>query len=452
MTVMRDARAHQDVAHPVGHPTWVVGSILFLLTFFAFAMTISHDLVSMDVWTANYGSWHLAQTGNSWIEGIRIPLLDHNTYRHEWVLDAPNGHTVIGRSPGVIAAAMPAYWLLGHASFSTTPGGLSAALLSAGSVTLMFMTMRRVLPQRQALLVAAAFGFATPVWSVAANGMWPHTVTVFGICGMAWAASSGRWWLVGMFGGITLWGRLHAAVIVAVFGLLVGLRRRSPAVVLRVGVASSVFLVLMSCWTRWMYGTWNPTASYDTGPFAEHAAAHPLDAVNQLGAWIAPDSGILIWTPVILLLLPALLRAWRDLPDWSRSLVWGGLSYTLLQGTLSRFSGGDVFYGYRLGLEMVACATPALALAAPRMGTVARTLVGPVLAVQFLAIAYGAAKDAAWLPADQAWHHNAFVVAVQAGGLAGWTSVVIAALIGLLVQRMWWSAPPSAPGLEPTAG
>lgn len=408
---------------------------LFVVACVVYGLTIAHDLVSLDVWSANFGAWHLARTGNPWIEGIWIPFLDGNPLRHEWVLDI-NGHSVIGRSPGVIAAGVPAYWLARSDTFTTTPGGLSAAVLTATAVTLLYLALRSRLTSAQALVAALVFGFATPVWTVAANGLWPHTVTVLGICGMAWAASGNRWWWAGFFGGITLWGRLHAALIVALLGVLVGLRRRSPMVVARVGVVSALFLVLISVWTHWMYGTWNPTASYDTTPFTDYAAEHRLSLVNQLGFWVAPDRGIFVWTPLTLLLLPALVRAWRTLPDWSRALVWGGLSYTVLQGVLNYFWGGDVFYGYRLGLEMLACSTPALAFSAVRMGRVARALFGPVLGVEAFATAYGAVHDHVWLAGNQVWHHNAFLSAARHDGPVTWVPLVLAALAGLVAQRL----------------
>ena len=422
-------------------------TLLLLGAFLVYALTVSHTLVSIDVWSANFGSWHLARTGNPWIEGIPVPLLDHNPLRQEWVAQAANGHTVIGRSPGVIAAALPAYWLAHPTTFTTLPGGLTAAAMMAGAVTFVFLTVRQHLPQRYAVLAALVFGFTTPVWSVAANGVWPHTVTVFGICGMAWASATGRWWWVGIFGGVTLWGRLHAALIVAVLGLLVGLARRSPGIVVRVAVGSGAFLLLMVLWTHWMYGTWNPTSSYDTSVFEDYAKQNRLSIVNQLGFWVSPDRGILVWTPLILILLPALVRSWRGLPDWSRSLVWGGLAYTVLQGVLNRFSGGDVFYGYRLGLEMLACATPALALSAPRMGRVARPLFGPLVALQLLAISYGALKDSAYLPGSQVWHHNAFEVALTHTGPGLWVAAVLAMALGYLVQRVL-TEPGGAPSAE----
>jgi alpha-1,2-mannosyltransferase len=182
-------------------------------------------------------------------------------------------------------------------------------------------------------------------------------VTIFGLCGMAWAAATGRWWWMGFFGGVAIWGRLTAALIVAIAGILIGVERRDPRIVLRVGVVSAAALALMCVWSRQMYGVWSPTASYDSSTLSDHAASNRFSIVNQLGMWISPDRGILVWTPVILLLLPALVRSWRDLPDWTRALTWAGLVYTLVQASLGSFTGGEVLYGYRYGLEMLTCAT-----------------------------------------------------------------------------------------------
>jgi hypothetical protein len=432
--------------------SWVAPLALFLFAATLYVVTISHQLVSLDVWTANFASWHLVSAGNPWIEGLRIPMLSHNEFRDVWVLHAANGHTVIGRSPGVVAVTLPAYWLAHSSSMTTVPGGITAAVLTAGSLVLLMSALSRSMPKRDALLASLAFGFCTPVWSVAANGVWPHTVTILGLCGMAWAAATGRWWWMGVFGGVALWGRLTAALIVAIAGILVGVSRRDRRIVLRVGVVSGAALVLMCVWSREMYGAWSPAASYDSTTLTDHAAANRFSLVNQLGMWISPDRGILVWTPVILLLLPALVRSWRQLPDWSRALVWAGLAYTLLQASLGSFTGGDVFYGYRYGLEMLACLTPALAMSVHRLGRIASLLLGPLLAVQFVAIAFGAFDDNAYLAITEAWHRNAFLVAVHAGGFAGWLSVGIAALIGLLLQHMWRGASPSPVDQEPSAG
>ena len=111
------------------------------------------------------------------------------------------------------------------------------------------------------------------------------------------------------------------------------------------------------------------------------------------------------------MLLPALVRSWRDLPDWSRWLLVGGVVYTLAQGRLAEFQGGDGFYGYRHGLEFLACAAPAFALSAVRMGRVAQALVGPLLALQFAAISVGAMSDGFFVLRADAWVDNSYWLA-----------------------------------------
>jgi alpha-1,2-mannosyltransferase len=291
------------------------------------------------------------------------------------------------------------------------------------------------------VIATLAAGFTTPIWSVAANGIWPHTITVLGIAGCGWASSTRRWWLVGLFGGVVLWGRLHAALIVAVLALYIAWRRRDPAIALKVGGVGAVALALICAWSRWMYGTWSPTASYDTTVFEDFARDHRIDLVNQLGMWVSPDRGILIWTPLVVVLLVPLVRSWSSLPDWTRGLVLGGLAYTILQASLNRFSGGEVFYGYRLGLEMLACLVPALALSARNVGPVARLLLGPVIALQFVAVAVGASTDRFFVPADEVWHENAFRSALLANQPVLLATLLLAVGVAILVQRRLRSAP-----------
>lgn len=410
---------------------------MLVLSGAVFMATAAYTSVSGDVSTANVASWQIATTGSPWLERVNLPGLDANPLRYVWVRQLESGHEVIGRSPGAVVAGLPAYALSGSGSFSLVPGAATAALITTLSVVLLFAALRSRLAERDAVLAALVFGLSTPVWSVAANGIWPHTITVLGVCGMAWASSRNNWWLVGLFGGVALWGRLHVAVIVAVVGLLVGWRRRDPAVTLRVGLVSTVFLAVQCVWTRWMYESWNPMSSYDTDPFENFLSEHGVDLVNHLGLWVSPGRGILIWTPLILVLLPSLVASWRRLPDWSTALVWGGLAYTILQGTLNRFSGGDTFYGYRLTLELLASLAPALALSAPHMGRTARTVFPYVLAVQTIVIASGAINEKLGTRADRVWQEHGFVSAVASMPWVGVAGAAVCLLLGYLAARIW---------------
>lgn len=421
---------------------WRAPLILFGLVLLAYAATIGRE-PSLDVWTAHLASWKIATTGVPWLDVSTVPALDEHPLRQVWVIGTADGRESIGRAPGVIAASLPAYWLWGGADLSMVPAGLTAAVLTAGAVTLLFLALRDRIGDRQAALAAIVFGLTTPVWSVAADGLWPHTLTVLGIAGMAWAAQRERWWLVGLFGGIALWGRLHAAVICAVLGVALAVYRRSPTIAIRAGISSGALLALMSGWTRWMYGDWDPTSAYRVGEFTSQASSKTLDIANHLGFWVSADRGLLVWTPLLLVLAMPLVRNWRELPDWSRALVYGGGVYTLLQGSLNRFSGGDAFYGYRLGLELLACLAPALALSAHRMGPIARRLFMPVAILQFAMIFPGAAANVFFVNADDVWTHNSVVVAFVDQPLIFGTVFVASILAGVLFARIW-----ANPGLE----
>ncbi len=392
--------------------SWRLPLLILVGTFFVFALTARHGGGSWDYYTANYASWHLVHTGSPWIDGVTIPDLSSDPEASTWIKQAANGHTVITRFPGVIAISLPAYALASPESMTVIPGAMTAAAASALTIMLMFLALRTRMPVRHAVVACLALAFATPVWSISADAVWPHTVTLLGIAGMAWASSTERWWLVGVFGGIALWGRLHAAIIVAVVGVLLGWRRREPRITLVIGGISAAFLGLLCLWTRWMYGSWSPTGSYGGDTFAVGPQGVQL-VVSQLGMWIAPDRGILVWTPVLVLLAPALFRGWREVPDWARSLLIGGLVYTILQAMLITFTGGDNFYGYRLGLEFLVCATPAYAFTVGHAGRTARALLLPVLALQFCAFAIGAVFNSAFLPEEEAWVDNGFLFAMR---------------------------------------
>src|SRR5262249_53447117 len=89
MTTMSGAAVQETAPTAVRRrpPSWVAPALLFVVAVTVYSLTIAHGVISLDVWSANFGSWHLARTGNPWIEGIRIPLLDSNPLRHEWVLE-----------------------------------------------------------------------------------------------------------------------------------------------------------------------------------------------------------------------------------------------------------------------------------------------------------------------------------------------------------------------------
>jgi hypothetical protein len=418
--------------------------LLFLFFFTVFAVTAGRTHLCLDVWTSNYASWRLATAHTPYLDGVSIPGLDNNIIKWVWIQDAPNGHTVVTRAPAAVIAGLPAYLLVRPDSMTVLPAAITAAAMTALAVTLIHRAVRSAVGPGPALAAAGAFGLATPVWSVAANGIWPQTITVLGIAIVAWAASTERWWWMGFAGVLLLWARPHAAVIVAVVGLLLAWRARRIGIAVRAGLPGLVSLPFLCLWTQWIYGSWSPLPLFGSGAFSQ-VQQSMFDPVNQLAMWVAPDRGLFVYTPVLLVLAPTVARTWRLLPRWSVDLLLAGLVYTLIQAALIGFTGGYPIYGYRYGLEFLACATPAFACAACRAVGWARRALGPVLALQFTVIAFGAVVDRVTLWDTDAWTDNAFLHAMRQGGPAAPAMALAVAAGAWAAIRIWSRAQPDAP-------
>lgn len=431
---------------------------VFLLTLLVYAPTVAKDAVSTDTAVSSWTSWQIAQTGQPWMEGLDLREDEQPiTYFRE----NPDGHTITTRSPGPIWAATPFY--LGAdgdlEDIDYRRSGLAVALLAAGAVTFLFLALRPAMGTRAAGGVAAVAALTTPMWSVSADALWTHSVTTFGIAGAAWAASRNRWWLAGAFLGVGLLGRLHVALIAAILGLGLAWTRRSPAIAVRVGITSALGLVPLLLWNRHVFGAWDLRSGYGhtvetvvpglqgatEGGLAGLADAATDYLANTAGFLVSPDRGLVLWTPLLVLLAPAVVRSWRGLPDWSRWLALGGVGYTAVQLEMNHFAGGDAFYGYRLALELLICLVPAYALSLPRTGHVARALAPVVVGVQLAAVSLGAVFEALFLPFEEVWTDNSFVHAlVNAPAIVvPWTLAAVAS--GVLATR-WLTTSADDPG------
>lgn len=454
------------------HPGWwAVG--VFVLCALVYLPTTDTRQIHNDAYSATLEAWRIAAAHTPWFDGFDFKAMDPRVINpvavQQWIDPNQAHHLVSFRSPGAVIASIPAYWLRGGGTaphdYSTSPGNITAALLTAAAMALLFAALRRRAGLRISLAAILVVAFATPMWSVSANWLFTHSITVVGIAGMAWAADRDRWWLVGLFGGIGLWGRLHVVVIVAILGLGVALVRRDWRIAAKVAVPSAALLALASLWSHWLYQSWVPTGGYGSQPAGYLTSGYvgPKDfgtglfakVMNQLGLWIAPDRGLFVWTPVILLLLPALVRSWRTLPDWSRVLLLGGLAYSLVQGQIDTFTGGDGFWGYRLMLEMLVCSTPALTFSAPAIGAWVRPVLPWVVSIMFVAIATGAVDPLVpagpgrvagpWLPQKDVWHQNTWVHLLLQEDPLAWTFLFGAVVLGYYLPKVWRRTERSTP-------
>lgn len=393
----------------------------------------------IDVYSANLASWRIAQSGAPWLEAVRHTIRP-DIWDRLWIGTNPAGHAVVYRSAGEIAAALPAYLLSGlfTSSFSVIPASVTAAILTALTVLLLMASLRGLVGDLTVLGVGAVTALTTPYWTTAADRLWTHTLTDLSLAGVAWSCRRDRWWLLGAFGGVGLWARLHVALIVAVVGLGLAWSRRSPRIAVVVGAWGALFTAAVCVWTHWMYGVWSPTGGYGTpGQYASSVASTGLlDHVgNVAGLFVSPGRGLLVWTPVLVLLLPAVVRGWRGAPDWTRLLAVGGVAYLLVQGLIDKFHGGDGFFAYRLGLETLTCVVPVYAVTLGSAGRVARALLGPVLGVQLVVMAIGSTMMRFDVLKAHAWHQNTIWLMTRAYPSA-WVVLGAGAVLGLVVAHL----------------
>ncbi len=203
-----------------------------------------------------------------------------------------------------------------------------------------------------------------------------------------------------------------------------------------------MFRGLVGC--RWLLSV--------TGRRCVGGAAGDLDPGEPtvVGLLIAPDRGFLVWTPVVLCLAPAVWRARKAIPAWSMWLALGGLGYTLVQLRMNPFGGGDFFYGYRLGLELLTCITPLVAFALPWTGRTGRVLASIAVSVQFGAILVGASAERYFVKWGHVWRDNSFAMAVRERPVAMTTWMALCIVLGFLGSYLAkrWADEPAESGLE----
>lgn len=426
---------------------------VFLLTFGIYVATAGFTPASSttDVHASAVQAWAIGTTGTLGIQETADPtaVLRNATEQNPFIGEA-GGNVVALRAVGTWLHAVPTYAVLGDpGAFSLVPGGVAAALLAALAVLWMFLALHRLVGRTYALVGAAVFAFATPTWSVSANALWGHTVTQAAITAALLAAAKKQWWLVGLALGAGITARAHLALIPLVVGLGMSWSTRSWRPAVRVGLASAAGIVALVGLNGLVFGEFTVQGAYASpsdqltrtisGEGAE--SANPLVAygANLAGLLVSPGRGVLIFTPLLLLLLPAVMRAWASAPAWTKWFALGGLAYTAAQLFVNPFHGGDNFATYRLGLELVTSVTPLYTFAARQASARVQVLAAGVAVGQVGVIALGALLPVTIL-AEEVWTDTDLFFIARGAPLLTTIYLAIVTLAALLVARAAFTA------------
>lgn len=303
-----------------------------------------------------------------------------------WGAQGRGGGVLVNRFPGVAYWAAPVYALTTKGSapahpflVGVAPAAVSAGLTSAAVVALLFILLRAELRRRTALFATVAMATATSLWSVAADAMWPHAPAMLGLAVMLLGWRRGNVLLAGTGAAVAVLVRPHLIVAIVVLALFASLweQRRSAMALAGGGL---VGIAVLTCYSAWAFGTWMPVAGYDAVTHLDGLIAHsPWQTVRDLAlALTSPSHGLLVTSPFLLAAAWALLRVWRDVPVWALASTVAGLLYLLVQVRAVGYRGGDDFFAYRIWLETLLLAAPALAFAGAEAARRSRRFV-PVL-------------------------------------------------------------------------
>ena len=431
--------ATQIVDRPGGlGDRWLLLAFL-TLALSAYLSSTTAQNANSDAKANSFLAWHLAHTASPFVEDGAYPEIPGPDYIQ------PNeaGRTVVARTPGPSLVAAPFY--LGTTDdpqrLSYRQGSVAAAVMTAVAMALLLSALLPHLPAVGAVGAAAVVAFTTPVWSVSADQLWTHGLTLLSIAGSAASLSRERWWSAGTFLAVGILARPHIALVAAVVGVGLAWSRRSPRPALAIGLTSSLGLILLAAWNRLVFGQWSVTSGYAQGLADVVPGAGSSSTIGYLenlaGFLISPDRGLVIWTPLLLL---ASVTAWknrRHVPDWTLWLAGGGLTYSLVQLALNDFTGGSGFNGYRLALELLVALAPWFAIASARAGTFLKRAAPLVVAYQAGMTFLSAAVGGYWVRQEDVWTDNSVARLLRGDPVAGVaTFLIIAASAGWLAHRV----------------
>ena len=234
-----------------------------------------------------------------------------------------------------------------------------AALLTAASVVLLFLGIRRRFGEGSALGASAVFAVATPTLTTASQALWSSTGENFFLClalffVLPGEGSDARAATGGLAMAAAFLCRPTALVPAACVGLALLFTRRRAALVYATAAAAGCGAAALFLFR--LYG--HPLGGYALMNLASTSWAK-RPAAGFLGNLISPSRGLLVFFPYLLtlpLVRPALSRD-RELARW----FW--VSLGVVAGVYLLASGyGKWWGGYGLGPRLMTEASPFLAL------------------------------------------------------------------------------------------
>lgn len=279
-----------------------------------------------------------------------------------------DGRWYSGRNPGVIAVAVPVYYLTQPQAETGQlpplwPGSIAASLVTAGAMALLSLAFRSVLTGSQAIGGALLAGLGTTAWSTASDLLWSHGPAMLGLAAAVVALTRGRFGLAGLAVGAAMTARPELAVSAAVLGIWIAVSGRSWRRLVRFAAGPAISALLLLAYFGRVLGAFSPVAGHrNTGMLASLPSMAPTRLGSDFLAVLAePRNGLLLFSPFLVFLVPALHKGWRAAEPWMRGAAVAGAAHLALIIVIQGNGDGNFLFGYRFPLEMLVLSSPLLA-------------------------------------------------------------------------------------------
>ena len=280
---------------------------------------------------------------------------------------------VFGPGPGLVALPFAVLAHLAGVRFwegeapAWALAKLTAALLSAGSVALLYLTAVAFVTRRRALLVAIAYAVGSGIWAISSQSLWQQTPVIFFLAlGVFCLLRCPGAWLRGAAAGLALSAAaacrptaLLVLLVVAAWLLVCDRKAFAALVVGALPVAAALLA----------YNAYYLGSPLELGQLVRGAdlARHKTGSpevwqtplwLGALGLLLSPGRGLLVYSPFLAAAFAGAVLAWTDV----RYAALRFLTFAVPALWIPAFAWFDWWGGWAYGYRPIIDSLPLLAL------------------------------------------------------------------------------------------
>ena len=303
----------------------------------------------------------------------------------------------------------------------------SAALLTALSVGVLYLGLRRMAAPRASLAIALIYGLASPTWNISSQVLWQHALTELSLALLLWALlrdaddARGAFW-IGLALALALANKPTNGVLLLPVLIYLVWRKRAhllpffaPMVVLG-GLAFAYNLYYFHS----LLGGYNEAAT--TRGYGSWGAVFKGNVfTGAAGLLVSPSRGALWYIPWLVFAVWGAARLWKEnrwpSPWTPRLLLMGAVLYFLVFAKMVRW-----YAGYSFGPRYLTDLMPLAALCLVPLWPVLqrRKAVAAVFALT-VALAFGVQVLGVYYYPNGGWNDRPVSVDVQPARLWDWS-------------------------------